>query len=66
MLEASQVEEEDENSEEWLNLFSQEDDKTATMKLTVKEEVDNIDFSYLCEYIEFLERREEVQSMHIQ
>jgi hypothetical protein len=43
MLEASQAAEEDEHFNEWLNIFNQEVEKTATLKLTVEEEVDSID-----------------------
>jgi hypothetical protein len=51
MLEAAQAEEEDEHSEEWLNIFSQEAEKTATLKLAEaeEEEADNISFVDLCE-----------------
>jgi ABC-type branched-subunit amino acid transport system ATPase component len=37
MLEAAQAEEEDEHSEEWLNIFSQEAEKTAALKLAAGE-----------------------------
>jgi hypothetical protein len=43
-LEAAQAEagEEDENSEEWLNIFNQEDGESVALKLTTKEvEVDD-------------------------
>jgi hypothetical protein len=68
MLEASQAEEEDEHSEEWLNIFSQEAEKTTALKLAEaeEEEADNMSFVDLWEQIETLERRVEVQSMHIQ
>jgi hypothetical protein len=41
----------DENSEEWLKIFSQEAGKemTATLELAAKEEADGIDFVGLCE-----------------
>jgi hypothetical protein len=38
VLEAAQAEEEDEHSEEWLNTFSQEAEKTATLELAEAEE----------------------------
>jgi hypothetical protein len=62
----SQAVEEDEHSKEWLNIFSQEDENPATLKLTVEEEENIIDFVALCEQLEALERRVMVQSMHIQ
>jgi hypothetical protein len=51
--------EEDEHSEEWLNIFSQEAEKTAALELAIEkeEEVDNMSFVDLCEHIETLERR---------
>jgi hypothetical protein len=71
MLEASQAEEGDEHSEEWLKIFSQEaeKEKTAALELAAeeaKEETDNMSFVDLCEEIEALERRVIVQGMHIQ
>jgi hypothetical protein len=65
--EAAQAEE-DEHSKEWLNIFSQEAEKTATLELAVEkeEEADNMSFVDLCEQIETLERRVIVQRMHIQ
>jgi hypothetical protein len=68
MLEAAQAEEEDEHSEEWLNIFSQEAEKTATLKLAEaeEEEADSMSFVDLCEQIEALERRVIVQGLHIQ
>jgi hypothetical protein len=68
VLEATQAEEEDEHSEEWLNTFSQEAEKTATLELAEaeEEEADNMSFVDLCEQIESLERRVIVQGMHIQ
>jgi hypothetical protein len=68
-LEAAQAEEEDEHSEEWLNTFSQEAEKTATLELAEveeEEEADNISLADLYEQIEALERRVKVQGMHIQ
>jgi hypothetical protein len=68
-LEAAQAEEEDEHSEEWLNIFSQETEKTAALELAEveeEEEVDNISLADLYEQIEALERRVIVQGMHIQ
>jgi hypothetical protein len=56
----SQAVEEDKHSKEWLNIFSQEAEKTATLKLTAEEEADNIDFVDLCEQLEALERRVKV------
>jgi pyruvate-formate lyase-activating enzyme len=58
----------DENSEEWLKIFSQEAGKemTATLELVAGEEADDIDFAGLCEEFEALEKRVTVQSMHIQ
>lgn len=68
MLEATEAEEEDEHSEEWLNIFSQEDEKTVALKLAEveEEEVDIMSFVDLWQQIETLERRVEVQNMHIQ
>jgi hypothetical protein len=68
MLEATQAEEKDEYSEEWINIFSQEDEKTVALKLAEaeEEEVDNMRIVDLWEQIETLERRVEVHSMHIQ
>jgi hypothetical protein len=68
-LEATQVDEEDdEHSKEWLNILSQETEKTATWEFVVaeEEEADNISFVDLYEQIEDLERRVKVQGMHIQ
>jgi hypothetical protein len=71
-LEASQVEaeadeEKDEHSEEWLNIFSQDAEKTATGEFASKKEgADSICFSDLWEHIEALEERVKVQSVHIQ
>jgi hypothetical protein len=39
---------------------------TASLKPAEDEEVDNMDFANLCEYLEALERRVIVQSQHIQ
>jgi hypothetical protein len=65
--EASQAEEY-EHSKEWLNIFSQEAEKTAALELSTEkeEEVDNMIFADLCEQIETLDRRVIVQRMHIQ
>jgi hypothetical protein len=61
-------EEDDEHSEEWLNIFSQEAKNTATGEVaeTEEEEADNICFSDLWEQVESLEERVKVQGMHIQ
>jgi hypothetical protein len=59
----------DENSKEWFNIFSQEDEKTATLKLAKaeeEEEEDNVDFTDKYQEFEALERRVKVQSLHIQ
>jgi len=47
---AAQVEE-DEHSEEWLNIFIQEAEKTAALEIAIEkeEEVDNMSFVDLCE-----------------
>jgi hypothetical protein len=52
VLEAAQAEEEDEHSNEWLNTFSQEAEKTAALELAEEkeeEEEDNMSFADLCE-----------------
>jgi hypothetical protein len=51
MLEAAQIEEEVEHYEEWLNIFSQEAEKTATWELTEaeEEEANIMSFVDLCE-----------------
>jgi hypothetical protein len=56
------------HSEEWLNIFSQETERTATWEFVEEEEeeVDNISFVDLYEQIKALERRVKVQGMHIQ
>lgn len=68
MLEAAQAEGEDEHSEEWLDTFSQEAEKTTTLELAEaeEEEGDSMSFVDLCEQIQALERRVIVQGMHIQ
>jgi Cu2+-containing amine oxidase len=68
VFETTQAEEENEHSEEWLNIFSQETEKTATWEFAEEEEeeADNISLADLYEQIEALERRVKVQSMHIQ
>jgi hypothetical protein len=65
---ASQAEEENEHSNEWLNIFSQETEKTATWEFSEEEEeaIDNISLADLYEQIEALETRVIVQGMHIQ
>jgi hypothetical protein len=71
-LEATQVEEEDEHSEEWLKIFSQEAETerlqhwSRQIDFSEEEELDMLSFVDLWEQIETLERRVEVQSMHIQ
>jgi hypothetical protein len=70
-LEAAKAEEEGEekeNYEEWLNIFSQETERTATWEFAAEEgqEEDNICFADLWEQIEALEERVKVQRMHIQ
>jgi hypothetical protein len=64
----AQAEEEDEHSEEWLNTFSQEAERTATWEFAEEEEeeADNISLADLYEQIEALEERVKVQSVHIQ
>jgi len=58
----------EENSEEWLNIFIQEAEKTATLELAAAEEEkeDNMCFVDLYQEFEALERRVKVQSFHIQ
>jgi hypothetical protein len=58
----------EEHSIESLDIFSQEakQEMTAALKSTAEEEAYSIDFIYLCEELESLERRVVVQSMHIQ
>jgi hypothetical protein len=53
--EVSQAEK-DENSEEWLNIFIQEAEKTVALELAVEkeEEADNMSFTDLCKQIETL------------
>jgi hypothetical protein len=64
---ATQEEKDDEHSEEWLNIFSQEAENTATWEFAEEEEeADNINLADLYEHIEALEERVKVQSMHIQ
>jgi hypothetical protein len=45
IFETAQAEEEDENSEEWLDTFSQEAEKeeAAALKLTIEEEEEQVD-----------------------
>jgi hypothetical protein len=68
VFETAQAEEEDEHSKEWLNIFSQETEKTAALELAEEEEeeADNISLVDLYEQIEAMERRVIVQGMHIQ
>jgi len=58
---ASQAEEGNDHSEEWLKFFSQkyETETTATLELvaTEEEEADSMSFADLCDKIESLERR---------
>jgi hypothetical protein len=56
----------DEHSEEWLNAFSHEAEKTATWEVAEaeEEEADNICFADLWEQIEALEERVKVQGAH--
>jgi hypothetical protein len=68
-LEASQAdEEEDEHSEEWIDIFSDVAEETTTWEFAAKEEKvpDNICFVDLWGQIEALEERVKVQGMHIQ
>jgi hypothetical protein len=64
--------EEDDNSEEWLKIFSQEAEQETTVVLEAaeveeeKEGEDNIEFADLYQELEALERRVMVQSLHIQ
>jgi hypothetical protein len=60
--------EDDENSEEWLNIFSHEAEKVATGEVAEVEEegADSICFADLWEQIEALEERVKVQGVHIQ
>jgi hypothetical protein len=55
--------EEEEHSWEWLKSFIQEVEQEMT---TAEEEEDTMDFSYLCEELESLEKRVKVQSQQIQ
>jgi hypothetical protein len=66
--EETEAEGEDEHSEEWLSIFSQEAEKNATWEATEaeEEEADNICFVELWEQVEALEERIKVQGMHIQ
>jgi hypothetical protein len=68
ILKFSHVREEEDNSEGWLKIFSQEDEQemTAALETASEEEADSINFVDLCEELEALERRVIVQSMHIQ
>jgi hypothetical protein len=58
----------EENSTKFINVFSQEAEQKMTVALgpATKEEENNIEFSSLCEELEALERRVEMQGMHIQ
>jgi hypothetical protein len=61
--------EDNEHSEEWLNIFSEETEKTATGEFVEEEEEEeayNNCFADPWEQIESLEERVKVQSMHIQ
>jgi hypothetical protein len=64
------VKEEDEHSEEWLNIFSTEAENTATEEVAEVEakgeETDSICFANLWDQIEALEERVKVQGGHIQ
>jgi hypothetical protein len=57
----------EENSEEWLKIFSQEAEQemTVALKPAAEEETDNMDFVDLYEELESLERRVMVQILHI-
>jgi hypothetical protein len=68
VFETTHVEKEDKHSEEWLNIFSQETEKTVAFDLAEEEEEEayNISLVDLYEKIEALERRVIVQGMHIQ
>jgi hypothetical protein len=67
-LEAAQADDEDDDhSEEWLSIFSQEAKENATWEFAAEEEeAYNIFFANLWEQIEALEERVKVQGMHIQ
>jgi predicted DNA-binding protein len=66
-LTAEEAEEDDEHSKEWLNIFSQETEKTATWEFVAEEEEAYIiSLADLYEQIEALERRVKVQGVHIQ
>jgi hypothetical protein len=58
----------DEHSEEWLEIFisKSEQEMTAKLEFAIEEEEDNIDFSNLCEELEALEKKVNMQSQHIQ
>ena len=60
--------EEDEHSEEWLDIFSHEAEHNATEEVTEVEEedTDNICFADLWDQLEALEERIKVQGVHIQ
>jgi cobalamin biosynthesis Mg chelatase CobN len=66
--EAAQAEEENEHSDECLNIFIQETKKTTTWEFSEEEEeaIDNIILDDLYKQIEALETRVIVQGMHIQ
>jgi hypothetical protein len=60
-LTAEETEEDDEHSEEWLSIFSEETERTATWEFAAEEEeADNICFADLWEQIESLEERVKV------
>jgi hypothetical protein len=67
-LTVEEEEEESEHSEEWLSIFSNAAEKTATWEVAEAEdeEADNICFVELWDQIEALEERVKVQGMHIQ
>jgi len=59
----------EEHSEEWIKFFSQEDEKEIIFECepTIEERaVDIIDFADLCEELEALERRENLENQLIQ
>jgi hypothetical protein len=61
--------EEENHSEEWLKFFSQEDEKEMTVECeptTEERETDSMDLVNLCEELEALERRVNMQRNLIQ
>jgi hypothetical protein len=66
--EEAEAEEESEHSEDWLNAFSDEVEKTATWEVAEAEEegADKICFADLWQQMEALEERVRVQGRHIQ